>query len=229
MGLSDEVARIFRNALDEGTDFFQSAAPSGSQEIIEAINRKKLSAEQILQLALRSMAHQQTWMASRYAKASIVLTNPELSAVNARRTDAVIKELFAGAQKEVMIAGYAISAKGPLLELCRSAVVSGRSVIVMAGTWKGDDEKTAFESFKAGWPAGTPLPSFYEYAEEAGLMHMKTIVVDADRALIGSANFTDRAMKFNMEMGLLVAGSVASDIAQILKKLLASGSFIQRN
>jgi phosphatidylserine/phosphatidylglycerophosphate/cardiolipin synthase-like enzyme len=53
-------------------------------------------------------------------------------------------------------------------------------------------------------------------------LHAKLIVVDRRVAIVGSSNLTRRAMNDNVEIGLLVRGPAASDIARLFDRLQAA-------
>lgn len=52
--------------------------------------------------------------------------------------------------------------------------------------------------------------------------HAKAVVIDRKRALIGSANFTWGGMAINHEIGVLLKGKYAWDIASLIDRF-ASG------
>jgi phosphatidylserine/phosphatidylglycerophosphate/cardiolipin synthase-like enzyme len=79
------------------------------------------------------------------------------------------------------------------------------------------------------WPFGEPLPSIYcdprtAERESRFSLHAKRIVVDETRALVTSANFTDRGQTRNIEMGVLVDDpATASRLVHQWRGLIESG------
>lgn len=165
-------------------------------------------------------------------------TSPELvwsgdtgSRVPARKTRHVIEDLFAGASKRVLIAGYSFDHASDLFEplfdraaqlvdeglaLPRVRVVLDCSRIKSAGD--GLDEqglaRRAAESFmKTCWTRDTLEPELVYYRPStertsSGFapysMHAKCIIVDGNAALVGSANFSNRGRDRNLEVGALI-------------------------
>ncbi len=70
--------------------------------------------------------------------------------------------------------------------------------------------KRVEESFTRLWTFGPPLPRIYydprtvDPAQKYSSLHAKCVVVDGEVAFVGSANFTERAYKHNIEAGVLV-------------------------
>ena len=59
-------------------------------------------------------------------------------------------------------------------------------------------------------------------------MHAKCVVVDETRALVGSANFTDRGQQRNVEVGVLVDDPIfARKLQQQWNGLAASGLLVR--
>lgn len=146
----------------------------------------------------------------------LVWTGPEARVSDARDTAIVVQELFAAAQRSVLIAGYAFDHGAELLaSLHRS--MRDRSVDVeifldAAGAKGIDAGVAAKEAFLSrNWSFGPPFPAFFvdarsldAAATEFASLHAKCVVVDAARALVTSANFTDRGHMRNVEVGVLV-------------------------
>jgi len=53
-------------------------------------------------------------------------------------------------------------------------------------------------------------------------LHAKIIVVDRQHALVGSANLSQRGLVHNHELGVVVTGSAAVDVARTIERLLRS-------
>jgi phosphatidylserine/phosphatidylglycerophosphate/cardiolipin synthase-like enzyme len=85
----------------------------------------------------------------------------------------------------------------------------------------GDADEIAAEAvakfIATQWPeASAPLPRFYFDPRTVGSapylsLHAKCVVVDSRRALIGSANFTNRGTERNIECGVVVDDSVFAE------------------
>jgi phosphatidylserine/phosphatidylglycerophosphate/cardiolipin synthase-like enzyme len=86
------------------------------------------------------------------------------------------------------------------------------------------------EGFLEGnWLFGEPLPEIYfdprtAVAQAKCSLHAKCIVVDEARALVTSANFTDRGQTRNIEMGVLVDDpALATRLVHQWRGLIESG------
>jgi phosphatidylserine/phosphatidylglycerophosphate/cardiolipin synthase-like enzyme len=155
-------------------------------------------------------------------RVDLVWTGPEALVSTARDTLVVVRQLFENARKSVLIGGYAFD--------------HGRDIFAplhVAMTERGV-ETTIFlndaEGFlKENWPFGEPFPSIFcdprtAEPESRFSLHAKCIVVDERRALVTSANFTDRGQTRNIEMGVLVDDpSLATRLVHQWRGLIESG------
>jgi phosphatidylserine/phosphatidylglycerophosphate/cardiolipin synthase-like enzyme len=82
------------------------------------------------------------------------------------------------------------------------------------------------------WPFGAPTPTLYVDPRAAvprsyASLHAKCIVVDGMRALVGSANFTDRGHARNIEAGVLVDDArFATELARQFHDAVGAGLFV---
>jgi phosphatidylserine/phosphatidylglycerophosphate/cardiolipin synthase-like enzyme len=83
------------------------------------------------------------------------------------------------------------------------------------------------------WPFGAPTPTLYVDPRAAvprsyASLHAKCIVVDGERALVGSANFTDRGHARNIEAGVLVEDArFATELARQFHDAVGAGLFVE--
>jgi phosphatidylserine/phosphatidylglycerophosphate/cardiolipin synthase-like enzyme len=91
----------------------------------------------------------------------------------------------------------------------------------------------ASDFLERNWPFGEPLPTLYcdPRTADAGSrfsLHAKCIVVDERKALVTSANFTDRGQTRNLEMGVLVDDSAfGSRLVQQWRGLIEAGLLVR--
>ncbi len=160
----------------------------------------------------------------------LVWSGPDASASGARDTAVVLRELFEGARASVILAGFSFEKGSAILApLHRGMQEHGLDVrffIHVAQPERGANlrehlarEWAAF--LDEAWPFGAPYPRVYYdvRAERAGAyrradgpnqpgyvsLHAKCVVVDAQRAFLSSANFTQRAQERNIECGVLLS------------------------
>lgn len=149
---------------------------------------------------------------------SLVWTGAEAKASRSLDTAVVVRELFQGARRSVLVAGFSFDhgeeILRPLHEAMRDRSVTASlfldlSAFVVPGV-PGDPAAAAVAGFMAkNWPFGEQRPAvFYDprTADKGARvsLHAKCVVVDERRALVTSANFTARGQTKNVEVGVLV-------------------------
>ena len=144
-------------------------------------------------------------------------------------TAAVLHELVAGASERVVILSYAAFTLTALASDLENAVQRDCSVDVVfesqadsGGGYQG--QGTPFANVEGitrwRWPA--------DRRATGAALHAKVLVVDGRRALVGSANLTNRALTANLEAGVLVADpQVAEAIEEHVRELMAAGELVQ--
>jgi len=143
----------------------------------------------------------------------------------------VIEDLFAGARRSVLVAGYSFDhaselfaplrrrAEGLLAlgEACPSVrvILDCSRIQAQPGDGPEDLARRAAEGFRRMcWPDGPLRPRLQYYRPSTerspqGLapysMHAKCIIVDGEKALVGSANFSTRGRdNRSLEVGALI-------------------------
>lgn len=174
------------------------------------------------------------------SRVELVWTGDEAKTAYARPTASVVRELFEGAERHVLIAGYSFDHGASILAPLHARMLS-RSVAVdlylhVARARLGQDpgahvEHEVASFFAANWPFGSPHPTVYvaprtidpSFSES---LHAKCVVADERVALIGSANFTDRGQSRNVEVGARIedAGFARALVAQF-RAATAAGVF----
>lgn len=137
-----------------------------------------------------------------------VWTGPSSRVVGGRLTVAVVADLIAEAEQEVLLVSYATYPPESVVAALTAAVERGVSVSLLLE--RAEDNP--------GWTGlAEPFPDLHvqrlcwpltERAPGASL-HAKLLVVDRRAALVGSANLTTFALERNLECGLLVRGGDA--------------------
>jgi len=171
----------------------------------------------------------------------LVTTGPEVPGMTNRDTSVVVRELFAGAQRSVLVAGYAVYQGREVFRALadRMAERPELSVQMFLDVQRGSDTSMASEIVKRfverfktrEWPEGRPLPKvFYDprslatETKKRTSLHAKCVVVDGEAVFISSANFTEAAQERNIEMGLLVRSRwLAERVTRHFETLLAAG------
>jgi len=182
-------------------------------------------------MALRHIAHMLRLLAEERASAQrlgdrleFVWTPRELDGVDARDTAVVARELFANAERSVLVVTYVLDARkkaeaifgGLAARMDANPDLHVRFVLNVERPYQDATpapelvRKAARRLRDEVWP-GTRLPEFYydpraldEDMTQRASMHAKCIVVDGRRTLVTSANLTEAAQERNIEAGVLV-------------------------
>lgn len=209
----------------------------GIRHQIEAIEHalaghKKAACLSVLEVALSERE-------DRPPAPELVWTGPEAPAGAARDTAVVLRSLFEGARESVILAGYSFDhareVLTPLHRSMRDHAVSAKFFVhipqIARGVAPDEHLATQLKGFLAeNWPFGEPRPRLYfdKRALLAGppwySLHAKCMVVDGVRAFVSSANFTQRALERNIEVGVLIEdASFASYLAGQWLGLIEAG------
>jgi phosphatidylserine/phosphatidylglycerophosphate/cardiolipin synthase-like enzyme len=195
-------------------------------------------------LLLSSIAAERRQAESERQRIDLVATGPD-TALGARDTAVVVRDLFLGAKASVLAVGFAVhggrqvfSTLAERLDLDPTLdVVLCLDIARAPGNTSADAAILArfAEHFRTKeWP-GKRLPRIYydPRSLRAGptgrtSLHAKCIVIDQARALVTSANFTEAAHQRNIELGLLVVmPDVAALIARHFEAMIAQGVLVR--
>ena len=175
-----------------------------------------------LALVLEMLVHDRAQRPAIEQVVDLVTTGPEASGVTGRDTSVVVRELFAHAQRSVLVAGYAVYQGQQVFRALadRMQELPQIKVRMFLDVQRGaGDTSTASElvhrfahRFRTQqWPPDRPLPQLYYDprsleldADKRACLHAKCVMVDGEAVFISSANFTEAAQERNIEVGLLV-------------------------
>jgi phosphatidylserine/phosphatidylglycerophosphate/cardiolipin synthase-like enzyme len=175
----------------------------------------------------------------------LVTTGPEAGGVANRSTAVVVSELFRGAERSVLVAGYAVYQGQKVFQALGDRMVQRPELDVrmfLDLPRKKGDTSTAdalvarfAQQFKSSkWPNAMPLPHVYccEHLMgsngKPGSLHAKCIVVDGKYVFVSSANFTEAAQERNIEVGLLVQSPTLADRIRVFFDALLDVRFFIR-
>lgn len=142
-----------------------------------------------------------------------------------RLTASVLHELLAGALERILLVSYAAYTLPEIAADLGAAVARGCRVDVVfeteedsAGAYTGPSHPYAavIGINRWCWPA--------DQRDRNGVLHAKLLVIDGRRALVGSANLTDKALAQNLEVGAVVNDpDIAHALENHLRQLMATG------
>lgn len=168
--------------------------------------------------ALRAMALLLREPAENANTAQLIATLPLRDSPVSSTRDA-LRVLITSASRELLVIGFSIT-DPTFRDLLVRRAQAGVHVTVV-----GDRKTRAARDLRRDWPSGLPLNALedVETQDDQRHIHAKVVVADRARALVGSANFTGSGMGRNMEMGVVVEGKVAQDIASCMDSMLEKG------
>lgn len=152
----------------------------------------------------------------------VVTTGPVAPGIANRDTGVVVRDLFAGAERSVLVVGYAVYQGRQVFRTLadRMAERPGLKVRLCLDVRRqvGDDtapdeivRRFATRLKSTQWPPDRPIPAVVY--DPRGLdpspvnrasLHAKCVVVDGKVSFVSSANFTEAAQERNIEVGLLI-------------------------
>ncbi len=159
-----------------------------------------------------------------------VWTGPE--AVGEQRlTAGVLHELISSAQERILLVSFAAHTLPSLATDLEEAV--GRGCTVDVAFESEHDSAGAYQSHQAQPFHQVPGIRRWRWPAEqrpatGALLHAKALVVDGRRALVGSANLTQRALSANLEVGVLIRDPAVSEAIEAhVRGLMARGVLTQ--
>jgi phosphatidylserine/phosphatidylglycerophosphate/cardiolipin synthase-like enzyme len=172
----------------------------------------------------------------------LVTSGPDAPGVSNRDTAVVVRELFAHAQRSVLVVGYAVHQGQQVFEALaqRMAALPELEVKLFLNIARPDGDTTPagilISQFRQRfrdrqWPAGYRLPEVYfdprSLADDRSVrssLHAKCVVVDGTQVFVSSANFTVAGQERNIEVGLRIESpAVARGITEHFRHLLNHG------
>jgi len=157
-------------------------------------------------------------------KINIVVTGTEWMGSGVGSIESVITDLFKSAVNEIYISAYSIGNSSDLifkwLEKALSRGVNIKMVINRLSEQPAE-VRGKLNNFILIYPH---FQLFEFQSSEHVDLHAKVIVVDHEKALVGSSNLSKRGLITNYEMGVYIEGKVASIVANTLSKLFDTTS-----
>jgi len=155
-------------------------------------------------------------------RVSVVVTGAAWMGSGIGSIESALERLFQEAEQEIMLTAYTISSGTDLLfdwlEKALSRGVLVRLIINRLNDQSSDVVTRLYRIAKT-------YPHFHLYdfvAEGDADLHAKAVMVDRRLALVGSSNLSRRGMFTNYELGVLVEGPAAADVARAMDVLFAS-------
>jgi hypothetical protein len=177
---------------------------------------------EMVSAVIQMLIRQRESLASKQSTIELVTSGPEAAGIANRDTAIVVRELFARAERSVLVVGYAIYQGKRVFEALadRMRELPELEVTMCLDVNRDWQDKTKpeivlsrfIQRFKDHqWPTSTRLPQIYfdprsirDDGQVRSSLHAKAIVVDRKNVFVSSANFTEAAQDRNIEVGLLI-------------------------
>ena len=200
----------------------------------------------MISTVISMLLSQRATAASNQAVIELVTSGPEAAGVANRDTAIVVRELFARAERSVLVVGYAIYQGKRVFEALadRMRELPDLEVTMCLDINRDRNDKTPSEimlsrfvqRFKDHqWPASTRLPKIYfdprsiqDDEQVRSSLHAKVVVIDRKKVFVSSANFTEAAQDRNIEVGLLIESKSIADKISSHFETLADRRVLQR-
>ncbi len=162
----------------------------------------------------------------------LVWTGPDSHVIPVLQTGQVLLDLITWAKQNLLIVSYAVFRIPKIREALVEAARRGVRIrivldLISASDPKGYNPLRAVGDDVAAcseilyWPEDQRPP---DAEGKRGLLHVKCMVADSERMFLSSANLTDQALRLNMELGVIISGTVHStNVESHFAELLALG------
>lgn len=153
-------------------------------------------------------------------KITPIATSEFLVGKGVRSVQAVVEELIKNADEEITIAAYTIgSGFSEFFELIEKSASRGVKIKILVN--KLSEHPHNIVNFLRRLQKTYPHVHVYNFiGKNDGDLHMKVLVTDRMKAVIGSANMTWKGMVENNELGLLIEGETPEKLALLIETVM---------
>jgi len=140
-----------------------------------------------------------------------------------RSISSVLEEMVMNAKSEILIGVYSIgSIDDALFFYLTDSLNHGVNLVMFINRYRRQPEwaRDYFERLRAGH---SRVIVYSVECPEGEDFHAKVFVVDRSKAIIGSANLSQKGFTYNYEMGVYVEGILADEAASALERLIING------
>lgn len=159
-------------------------------------------------------------------KVSLVVTAPPSFAINARATMNVVESMIKGADRNILITGYSLSAY--FSELVDTIIQKSQQGIFVKFFVNDIDKQQGFDKLLRYKGRFLKIYNYRQEDDNMAALHAKVISIDQKQTLITSANLSYHGQQGNIELGTLIdSKSVAKQIDDIFTKMIFSKVFTE--
>jgi phosphatidylserine/phosphatidylglycerophosphate/cardiolipin synthase-like enzyme len=217
--------------------------PGQSDQVANELTRLYESGMRIPHLVylLRVIAEERSVFQNSDRVVELVWTGPEVPGAESRDTGVLVAELFATAEKSVLIAGFAVAQGKRIFKTLSDRMrelpnLQVRMFLNVARPYRDSTPEAELvkrfaDRFRIDEWQGPRAPEVYYDRRALALgdsehasLHAKCIVVDERKAFVTSANFTEAAQLRNIEAGVFVIDStLARSLVRQFEALIING------
>jgi Phosphatidylserine/phosphatidylglycerophosphate/cardiolipin synthases and related enzymes len=159
-------------------------------------------------------------------KVSLVVTAPPSFAINARATMNVVESMIKGADRNILITGYSLSAY--FSELVDTIIQKSQQGIFVKFFVNDIDKQQGFDKLLRYKGRFLKIYNYRQEDDNMAALHAKVISIDQKQTLITSANLSYHGQQGNIELGTLIdSKSLAKQIDDIFTKMIFSKVFTE--
>jgi phosphatidylserine/phosphatidylglycerophosphate/cardiolipin synthase-like enzyme len=195
-------------------------------ELVEAAGMDRTPPEQVAQM-IESGATVRETLVRTSPPSTLVWTGPAIEGSVLRTTNEAVRDLVDGSQTQILVSTYSLRPevrdRNQSL-MGRLAVARLRGVGVTLVVHQNEDNRRALDTT---WPTESPRPRLLTWpipeGDEMVKLHAKIVEADDEALLVTSANLTYHGLFANLELGILVRGSVAGEVRRHFDRLERQG------
>lgn len=152
-----------------------------------------------------------------------VVTGAHWMGLGVGSVQTALSEMLGSARDEVMLTAYSITSGTTVLsDLSRLAALGRRVTVIINRLTEQEDEEAVKLLLDISGKYCNFLLYDFSPSDDSDL-HAKVVVVDREIALVGSSNLSWRGLSSNHELGVVIEGPPAREIASTLDALIRSG------
>ena len=162
----------------------------------------------------------------------LVWTGPDSRVIPVRQTAQVLIDLIADAKQSLLVVSYAVFRIPKIREALVCAASRGVRIRIILDL-ASDSDIQGYNPLRAVGDDVISCSEILYWPEDKrqadtdgkrGLLHVKCLVADSQILFLSSANLTDQALRLNMELGVLIRGTVQpAHVENHFAELLARG------
>ncbi len=159
-------------------------------------------------------------------KVSLVVTAPPSFRINARTTMNVVKSMIDGAERNILITGYALSSY--FSELVDTIVQKSQRGILVKFFVNDIDNQPDFDKVLRYKGRFLEVYNYHREDDKMAALHAKVISVDQKKTLITSANLSYHGQEGNIELGTLIESTrTAKQVEDLFTRLVFNKVFLK--